>query len=126
LTEGKERFYIKSFYDRLVRFTEILFASLLTFCCCRQAIDPSFLSREDLDVYEKAFTRPGAMHAGFEVYRALLRDGDDVRENIAKHGKMQMPVLASGGESSPLTEVSRTSLPDVRLLILGSSSPKNK
>jgi hypothetical protein len=77
-------------------------------CPFLQAIDPSFLTTEDLDVYEKAFTRPGAMHAGFEVYRAFLQDGDDVRKNIKDHGKIQMPVLASGGDASPLTEVSRT------------------
>lgn len=46
------------------------------------------------------------MHAGFEVYRAFLKDGEDVKKNIKEHGKMKIPVLASGGESSPLTEVS--------------------
>jgi hypothetical protein len=46
------------------------------------------------------------MHAGFEVYRAFLKDGEDVKKNIKENGKMRMPVLASGGEQSPLTEVS--------------------
>lgn len=63
------------------------------------------MTTEDLNEYERAFTQPGAMHAGFEVYRAFLKDGEDVRKNIEEYGKMRMPVLASGGESSPLTEV---------------------
>ncbi|KAJ9090906.1 hypothetical protein QFC20_007789 [Naganishia adeliensis] len=94
LTEGKERFYIKSFYDRL-------------------ANDPSFLTEQDLDEYERAFTKPGAMHAGFEVYRAFLKDGEDVKKNIKEHGKMKIPVLASGGESSPLTELSEKQMTEL-------------
>lgn len=89
-------------------FSTHVIVPFLIFGSLPQAIDPSFLTTEDLDVYEKAFTRPGAMHAGFEVYRAFLQDGDDVRKNIAELGKMQIPVLASGGDASPLTEVSRT------------------
>lgn len=81
------------------------------------------MTETDLDVYEKAFTQPGAMHAGFEVYRAFLKDGDDVRKNIAASGKMQMPVLASGGESSPLTEVSQNYSPYRHPLIHPVSSP---
>lgn len=69
------------------------------------------MSPEDLDMYEKAFTRPGAMTAGFEVYRAFLKDGEDVRRDIKEHGKMTMPVLASGGETSPLTEVRSAHIP---------------
>ncbi|KAI5449611.1 hypothetical protein NCC49_004541 [Naganishia albida] len=94
LTEGKERLYIKSFYDRL-------------------ANDPSFMTTEDLNEYERAFTQPGAMHAGFEVYRAFLKDGEDVRKNIEEYGKMRMPVLASGGESSSLTELSEKQMEEL-------------
>ena len=49
------------------------------------------------------------MKAGFEVYRAFRQDCKDVRSNIERYGKLSksLPVLASGGEKSPLSEVSR-------------------
>lgn len=48
------------------------------------------------------------MKAGFEVYRAFRRDCKDVQREIGERGKLskEMPVLASGGEKSPLSEVS--------------------
>ena len=57
------------------------------------------------------------MKAGFEVYRAFRRDCDDVKQNIEKYGKLgrDIPVLASGGEKSPLSEVSWDDDHDSRL-----------
>jgi len=49
------------------------------------------------------------MKAGFEIYRAFRQDCQDVQSNIKRHGKLpsSIPVLASGGAESPLSEVSR-------------------
>ena len=48
------------------------------------------------------------MKAGFEVYRAFRKDCKDVQREIGERGKLGkgLPVLASGGEKSPLSEVS--------------------
>jgi hypothetical protein len=55
------------------------------------------------------------MKAGFEVYRAFRQDCKDVRSNIERYGKLpkSIPVLASGGTESPLSEVS---WPECRLV----------
>lgn len=43
------------------------------------------------------------MRAGFEVYRAFLKDADDVRANLKEHGKINIATLATGGEHSRFT-----------------------
>ena len=47
------------------------------------------------------------MRAGFEVYRAFDQDARDNREALERNGKLDVPVLALGGEISttgPLME----------------------
>ncbi|GAA5885255.1 hypothetical protein JCM6882_009542 [Rhodosporidiobolus microsporus] len=87
LTEGKEREYICHFYERL-------------------CYDPSFLTPTDIDVYTRHFSKPGAMRAGFEVYRAYLQDKADLRAWLEKHGKVgkEVPLLALAGEASGFKE----------------------
>ena len=53
---------------------------------------------ELIDLYVKSYTKPGAMTAGFNYYRAALQDIAYNRENFKQ--KLQMPVLAVGGEMS--------------------------
>ena len=62
--------------------------------------DPSAVSDEDLDVYVSAYSAPGAMRAGFEVYRAFDQDAADNRAALERNGKLSVPVLAVGGETS--------------------------
>ena len=83
LTHGRERWYINRFFDDL-------------------SYQPDAISNDDLDVYARAFEAPGAMRAMCEVYRELDRDADDNRAALAEHGKLTIPVLASGGASNPL------------------------
>jgi len=85
LTHGRERWYINRFFDEL-------------------AYQPDAISNADLDVYARAFEAPGAMRALFEIYRELDRDADDNRAALHKHGKLTIPVLASGGASNPLAK----------------------
>ena len=87
LVAGRERQYLQVFLAR--------------------CFDPSAIGDADLDVYVSAFSAPGAMRAGFELYRAFDRDAADNRVALARNGKLTVPVLAVGGEistSGPLVE----------------------
>jgi pimeloyl-ACP methyl ester carboxylesterase len=69
--------------------------------------DPSAISDFDLDIYVSAYSAPGALRAGFEVYRAFDRDAQDNRTALSRNGKLTIPVLAVGGAmstSGPLVE----------------------
>lgn len=83
LTHGKERWYINRFYDDLT-------------------YQPDAIDNDDLDVYARAFEAPGAMRALFEIYRELDHDAEIHRAALDEHGKLRMPVLASGGGAQGL------------------------
>ena len=88
LVAGRERRYLQAFFDARI-------------------FDPSAISERDLDVYASAYAAPGAMRAGFELYRAFDRDADDNRDALRQNGKLTVPVLAVGGAmstSGPLVE----------------------
>jgi pimeloyl-ACP methyl ester carboxylesterase len=81
LVAGRERPYLQAFFGARV-------------------FDPSAISDEDLGVYVSAYSAPGAMRAGFELYRAFDRDAEDNRAALARMGRLTVPVLAVGGEIS--------------------------
>jgi pimeloyl-ACP methyl ester carboxylesterase len=88
LVAGRERQYLQMFFNARI-------------------YDPSAISEADLDVYTSAYTGPGAMRAGFELYRAFDRDAEDNRDILKRNGKLSIPVLAVGGATStsgPLVE----------------------
>jgi len=88
LVAGRERPYLQAFFNARV-------------------FDPSAISDGDLEVYVSAYSAPGAMRAGFELYRAFDRDAQDNRDAVRRNGKLTVPVLAIGGETStsgPLVE----------------------
>ena len=69
-----------------------------------RCFDPSAV---DIERYALAYSAPGAMRAGFELYRAFERDGEDNREALQRNGKLSIPVLATWGtisNSGPLLE----------------------
>ena len=78
LVAGRERQYLQHFF----------FA---------RSFDPSAI---DLDVYVHAFSAPGAMRAGFELYRAFDQDARENREALKNNGKLTIPVLAIAGTIS--------------------------
>ncbi|MDA0182961.1 alpha/beta hydrolase [Solirubrobacter phytolaccae] len=78
LVQGRERQYLQYFFDA-------------------RTTDPS---ATDIDVYAAAYSAPGAMRAGFEVYRAFEQDARDNRAALEANGKLAVPVLAVGGERS--------------------------
>src|SRR5262249_1072193 len=81
LVAGRERQYLQAFFN------------------ARQ-FDPSAISDLDFEKYVSAYSAPGAMRAGFELYRAFERDGDENREALRRNGKLTIPVLAIGGAIS--------------------------
>ena len=94
LTQGRERQYLKSFYDRL-------------------AFNPDAIGLDDLDIYASQYESAGAMRAGFELYRAFDRDADDNRTALKKHGRLSMPVLGLGGTSSFYLPIAKAMLKEV-------------
>jgi pimeloyl-ACP methyl ester carboxylesterase len=85
LTRGNEAFYLERFFHDLA--------------WDYQAIDPAAFEH-----YVRAFSQPGAMRAGFELYRAFARDAEDNKDFISK-GQLKMPVLAATGEGSHFTKI---------------------
>jgi len=61
------------------------------------AVDTEAIGLKALARYMRAFSRPGAMRAGFELYRA----------DLERHGTLKLPVQAPAGARSafaPMTE----------------------
>jgi pimeloyl-ACP methyl ester carboxylesterase len=81
LVAGREREYLRAFFD--VRL-----------------FNPAAIDESDFAAYVSAYSAPGAMRAGFELYRAFDQDSDDNRESLRRNGKLSIPVLAVGGAAS--------------------------
>ncbi|MBS7546426.1 alpha/beta fold hydrolase [Ancylobacter oerskovii] len=61
------------------------------------AFDPSAIDLETFNTYVRSFSQPGAMRAGFALYRSFAQDIADNRAAQAQQGKLHMPVLALAG-----------------------------
>lgn len=75
LVAGREKIYIQHFYEKL-------------------CVNSAAITEEDLEVYTTAFAAPGAMRAGFEVYRAFEKDKEENNAWINNHGRLKVPTLA--------------------------------
>jgi pimeloyl-ACP methyl ester carboxylesterase len=80
LVAGRERIYLDRFWNEF-------------------SADPKKFPEASRAHYAKLYARPGAMHAGFEQFKAFDRDAIDNKAFVVK-GKLTMPVLAVGGEKS--------------------------
>ena len=78
LVAGRERLYLQYFYDR-------------------QGARPSAV---DIDTFVRAYEQPGAMRAGFDLYRAFEQDAADIRAALDDGGRLSMPCLGLHGEAS--------------------------
>jgi len=78
LVKGRERVYFEHFWNDFA------------------ANPKKSVSEADRRFYTKAFAQPGAMKAGFEVFRAFDQDAKDFKE-LAKT-KLKMPMLVLTGE----------------------------
>ena len=80
LVAGRERIYLDRFWNEF-------------------SADPKNFPEASRAHYAKLYAQPGAMHAGFEQFKAFDQDAIDDKAFLAK-GKLTMPVLAVGGEKS--------------------------
>jgi pimeloyl-ACP methyl ester carboxylesterase len=88
LVAGREREYLQAFFNARI-------------------FDLAAVSASDIDVYNLAYSAPGAMRAAFELYRAFEQDAEDNREFLRLNGKLNIPVLAVWGKisnSGPILE----------------------
>jgi pimeloyl-ACP methyl ester carboxylesterase len=105
LVAGRERQYLQAFFGA-------------------RCFDPSAIGESDLDLYASMYTAPGAMRAGFELYRAFDRDAEDNREALRRHGKLTMPVLAVGGAISTSGPLMQEMLQEVAEQVAGFRVPR--
>ena len=80
LVAGRERIYLDRFWNEF-------------------SATPKRFSEAARRHYAKLYARPGAMHSGFAQFAAFDQDAIDNKAFIAA-GKLEMPVLALGGEKS--------------------------
>jgi pimeloyl-ACP methyl ester carboxylesterase len=80
LVAGRERIYLDRFWNEF-------------------SANPKRFSESARRHYAKLYARPGAMHAGFAQFAAFDRDAIDNGDFVAA-GKIDVPVLALGGEKS--------------------------
>jgi len=77
LIEGKEDTYLNWFYD--------------------WTYNQSAITSEDREEYIEQYSKPGALRAGFEYYRAIFEDAKQNKEY--GKDKLDMPILTIGGEA---------------------------
>jgi pimeloyl-ACP methyl ester carboxylesterase len=80
LVKGRERILLDRFWNEF-------------------AADPKGFGEASRAHYARLYSRPGAMHAGFEQFKAFDQDAIDNRMFVAA-GALGMPVLAVGAEKS--------------------------
>jgi pimeloyl-ACP methyl ester carboxylesterase len=80
LVDGRERIYLDRFWNEF-------------------SADPKNFDEASREHYAAVYAQPGAMHAGFEQFKAFDQDAIDNKAFVA-NGKLAMPVLAVGGEKS--------------------------
>jgi pimeloyl-ACP methyl ester carboxylesterase len=80
LVKGRERIYLDRFWNDFTA-------------------NPKNFDEASREHYAKLYALPGAMHSGFEQFKAFDQDVIDDRAYLAK-GPLQMPILAIGGEKS--------------------------
>src|ERR1700726_4292246 len=80
LVKGRERIYLDRFWNEF-------------------SADPKNFDEESREHYAALYARPGAMHAGFEQFKAFDQDAADNKAFVAA-GRLTMPILAVGGEKS--------------------------
>ena len=77
LIDGKEDIYLNWFYD--------------------WTYNQSAITSEAREEYIKQYSKPGALRAGFEYYRAVFEDAEQNKEYAKK--KLDIPILTISGEA---------------------------
>jgi pimeloyl-ACP methyl ester carboxylesterase len=81
LVAGRERIYLDRFWNEF-------------------SATPSRFTEASREHYAERYALPGAMRAGFAQFAAFDQDALDNKAFLAAKGKLDMPVLAVGGEKS--------------------------
>ncbi|HWA15811.1 MAG TPA: alpha/beta hydrolase, partial [Gemmatimonadales bacterium] len=81
LVAGRERIYLDRFWNEF-------------------SADPKHFTEAARRHYARLYALPGAMHSGFLQFAAFDQDAIDNRAWLATGARLQMPVLALGGEKS--------------------------
>jgi pimeloyl-ACP methyl ester carboxylesterase len=68
----------------------------LTYFFRNYALTKDSISEDEIDVYVRAYSMPGALHAAFEHYRAMRKATEQNQREFK--AKLEMPVLALGSE----------------------------
>jgi pimeloyl-ACP methyl ester carboxylesterase len=104
MVSGKEKVYLTWFYQNF-------------------AANKSAFSQARIDWYVQAYSKPSALHAGFEYYRAFEKDG---RDNMGyENAKLTMPVLALGGANSRLNKYVIDQLRQATTNLTGDLAPES-
>lgn len=85
LVQGKERIYIKHFYDKLAQ-------------------NPEVFTVADLDFYESQYVMPGALRAAFSTYATFEEDAEQNRIWRQENGKFKVRSMVLSGAGSFLAE----------------------
>ena len=85
LVAGREKLYIKSFYDRLSQ-------------------NPHFLTQDDLDYYAVQYATPGALRCSFKIYKAFEADAAQNEQWLREKGKVQVRNMVLSGDRSFIQE----------------------
>ncbi len=80
LVAGRERIYLDRFWNEL-------------------SANPQAIDEATRRHYAELYARPGAMHSAFNQFAAFTEDAAD-NKAVAARGKLNMPVLALGGDHS--------------------------
>jgi pimeloyl-ACP methyl ester carboxylesterase len=102
--KGRERIYLDRFWNEF-------------------SADPKKFDEASRKHYAKLYAQAGAMHAGFEQFKAFDQDTVDNKAFVAK-GMLTMPVLAIGGDKSfgpMMATVMRAAATNVRGAIVPNS-----
>ncbi|KAI9696730.1 MAG: hypothetical protein M1836_005092 [Candelina mexicana] len=86
LVTGRERIYLKHFFERL-------------------CLNPAAISRQDLDQYTMSYSQPGALRCGFEIYRAFEKDKEENESWVRESGKCMVPAMVLSGDNSALKKL---------------------
>jgi pimeloyl-ACP methyl ester carboxylesterase len=94
LVQGRERAYLQHMIETHI-------------------FDRSAITPHDFDVYVHTYEAPGAMRSAFELYRAFDEDVQWLKRTVAEGGKLTMPTLALGGETSALGPVMKEMMEEI-------------
>ena len=78
LIAGRESIYLKHFFDK-------------------QSYNGAAITQSDLEIYTNAYSQPGAIRAGLNLYRAFERDAIENRKMLEQHGKIKVTFFCLAG-----------------------------